>query len=57
MDDQRAAHAGVFAARPLSREAPPGQAVCSSLLNLCYRQLHDLYADLLQVGGCWPARV
>eukprot|EP00887_Chlorella_sp_A99_P004896 scaffold4.g4896.t1 len=76
IDDQRAAHAGVFAFRPLSREIPAGQAsqrpplapmrclvavrppaavaecppaaVCSSLLNLCYRELHDLYMSALQ---------
>ena len=34
IDDQRAAHAGVFASRPLMGEAPAGQAVCAALLNL-----------------------
>lgn len=33
-------------APPVPAEPPPGQAVCSALLNHCYRLLHDLMADL-----------
>lgn len=46
IDDERTAHAGVFAHQPGETEPPPGQAVCSALLNHCYRLLHDLMADL-----------
>ncbi|KAL4418732.1 hypothetical protein ABPG77_001789 [Micractinium sp. CCAP 211/92] len=47
IDDERQAHAGIFAQRASEQgRAPPGQAVCSALLNHNYRMLHDLYADL-----------
>lgn len=52
IDDERQAHAGIFAhqaAQPGT--VPPGQAVCSALLNHNYRMLHDLYADLAAVEG------
>ncbi|KAL4428371.1 hypothetical protein ABPG75_002460 [Micractinium tetrahymenae] len=50
IDDERQAHAGIFAHHAAQQgRAPPGQAVCSALLNHNYRILHDLYADLAAV--------
>jgi hypothetical protein len=41
IDDDRQAHSGVFRQR-----AAAGVHALETLLNHCYRMLHDLYADL-----------